>query len=80
VANFVAVPIDRLAVDTLVSLLEEFASRDGTDYGEREVALERKVADLRTQLASGDIRLLYDVDSEQWDLVDRLAASELLHD
>ena len=79
-ANFVAVPIDRLDVDTLVSLLEEFASRDGTDYGEREVALEQKVAELRSQLAAGDIRLLYDVDSEQWDLVDRFSASELLHD
>ena len=79
-ANFVAVPIDRLDVDTLVSLLEEFASRDGTDYGEREVALEQKVAELRSQLAAGDIRLLYDLDSEQWDLVDRLSASELLHD
>ena len=79
-ANIVAVPIDRLDVDTLVSLLEEFASRDGTDYGEREVALEQKVADLRTQLATGDIRLLYDVDGEQWDLVDRVSASELVHD
>jgi uncharacterized protein YheU (UPF0270 family) len=80
VANFVAVPIDRLAVDTLLAVLEEFASRDGTDYGEKEVLLEQKVADLRTQLASGDIRLVYDADSEQWDLLDRASATELLRD
>ena len=79
-ANFVAVPIDRLAVETLLALLEEFASRDGTDYGEKEVPLEQKVADLRTQLDSGDIRLIYDADSEQWDLVDSASATELLHD
>ncbi len=79
-ANFVAVPVDRVAVDTLLSLLEEFASRDGTDYGETEVPLEQKVAELRSQLAAGDIRLLYDVASEQWDLVDRVSAIELLRD
>ena len=79
-ANFIAVPPDRLASATLVSLLEEFASRDGTDYGEREVPLEQKVRDLRTQLANGEIQLLYDADSEQWDLVDSESARELLHD
>ena len=79
-ANFIAVPPDRLASATLVSLLEEFASRDGTDYGEREVPLEQKVRDLRTQLANGEIQLLYDADSEQWDLVDCESARELLHD
>jgi uncharacterized protein YheU (UPF0270 family) len=53
-ANFVAVPLDRLPSDVLVALLEEFASRDGTDYGERECSLEQKVGELRTQLAAGD--------------------------
>jgi uncharacterized protein YheU (UPF0270 family) len=55
-ANFVAVPLDRLPSDVLVALLEEFASRDGTDYGERECSLEQKVGELRTQLAAGERR------------------------
>ncbi|MCB1699151.1 MAG: YheU family protein, partial [Halioglobus sp.] len=38
-ANFVAVPVERLQPDVLQALLEEFASRDGTDYGERELSL-----------------------------------------
>ncbi len=79
-ANFIAVPPDRLASATLMSLLEEFASRDGTDYGEREVPLAQKVESLRSQLAAGVIHLLYDADSEQWDLVDRESAESLLHD
>lgn len=77
-ANFVAVPLDRLPSDVLVALLEEFASRDGTDYGERECSLEQKVSELRTQLAAGDLQLLYDADSEQWDLVSRENAGSLL--
>jgi uncharacterized protein YheU (UPF0270 family) len=79
-ANVVAVPPERLADETLVSLLEEFASRDGTDYGERETPLLQKVDALRAQLASGDVQLLYDADSEQWDLLERAAARELLRD
>jgi uncharacterized protein YheU (UPF0270 family) len=61
-----------------VALLEEFASRDGTDYGERECSLEQKVGELRTQLAAGELQLLYDADSEQWDLVSRENAGSLL--
>ena len=79
-ANFVAVPPERLASETLMSLLEEFASRDGTDYGEQEVPLGRKVEALHSQLATGAIKLLYDTESERWDLVDRESAESLLHD
>jgi uncharacterized protein YheU (UPF0270 family) len=77
-AQFVAVPLERLPSDVLQRLLEEFASRDGTDYGEREVSLEQKVASLRTQLQRGDLQVLYDVDSEQWDLLSADQAALLL--
>ncbi|MEQ8803815.1 YheU family protein [Haliea sp.] len=77
-ANLLEIPPARLAPDALAGLLEEFASRDGTDYGDRELSLEEKVANLRRQLDSGDMRLLYDSDSESWDLVSRDAARALL--
>jgi uncharacterized protein YheU (UPF0270 family) len=77
-ANFVGVPVERLGADLLVSLLEEFASRDGTDYGEREVSLEEKVSELRAQLSAGELRILYDADSEEWDLVSSERAHCLL--
>ena len=78
-AQFVEVPLDRLQADTLQALLEEFASRDGTDYGERELTLEEKIARLHRQLVTGDLQILYDVDSEQWDLVARAQAELLLN-
>lgn len=79
-AEFVRIPPERLQIDVLQALLEEYASRDGTDYGEREYTLEEKVAMLHRQLRVGDLHLLYDADSEQWDLVPRSQADELLGD
>ena len=78
-AEFVMVPQERLQQDVLNALLEEYASRDGTDYGERESTLASKVGQLRQQLRSGDLQLLYDADSEQWDLVPRAQAELLLN-
>jgi uncharacterized protein YheU (UPF0270 family) len=77
-AQFVEVPIQRLSADVLAALLEEFASRDGTDYGHYDLTLAGKVANLRTQLQEGKLCLLYDADSEQWDLLPRDKALELL--
>jgi len=79
-AKFVAVPLQRLEADVLQALLEEFASRDGTDYGERELTLEQKVGELRMQLGRGELTLLYETDSEQWDLLPEDQASQLLED
>jgi uncharacterized protein YheU (UPF0270 family) len=78
-AQLVAVPLQRLQADVLQALLEEYATRDGTDYGERESTLEDKVQRLKEQLQAGDLQLLYDVGSEHWDLVPRAQAEQLLN-
>ena len=62
----------------LAALLEEFASRDGTDYGEVETVMARRVAQLRGRLDRGEMALLYDSESEIWDLVSRDRADEFL--
>lgn len=77
-AQFVHVPLQRLQPDVVQSLLEEFASRDGTDYGAREATLQEKVGELLGLLQSDELMLLYDTDSEEWDLLDRAAAELLL--
>ena len=78
-AQFVAVPPERLQGETLQALLEEFASRDGTDYGERELTLAEKIGRLQGQLVAGELQILYDIDSEQWDLASRAQAELLLN-
>lgn len=76
-AQFVQVPVQRVAAETLAALLEEYASRDGTDYGHREHSLEDKTAALKRQLDAGELSLVYDLDSEQYDLCDRKRLEEL---
>ncbi len=78
-AQFVEVPLQRLQPDILQALLEEYASRDGTDYGEQERTLEEKVSRLRDQLGARELRLLFDTASEHWDLVPCVQAEQLLH-
>lgn len=78
-AQFVAVPLESLQAEVLQALLEEFATRDGTDYGERERNLAEKVERLQQQLRASDLHILYDLDCEQWDLVPRAQAELLLN-
>jgi len=55
----VIIPWKELAADTLENLIESFVLREGTDYGEHERTLEQKVADVRRQLESGDVVLVW---------------------
>ena len=76
-ARFVRVPVERLSAATLQSLLEEFASRDGTDYGVMEKSLVSKVDSLNRQLQQGLIDLVYDLDSDHYDLLDQRGLAAL---
>ena len=78
-AQFVRIPPESVEAALLASMLEEYASRDGTDYGVSELSLEEKVARLRTQLSSGKLAIVYDLASAHWDLLydEQLAELEL---
>ncbi|NQF22417.1 YheU family protein, partial [Enterobacter hormaechei] len=39
--------------------IESFVLREGTDYGEQERSLEQKVNDVKRQLKSGDVVLVW---------------------
>ena len=53
------IPWQDLAPDTLDNLIESFVLREGTDYGEHERSLEQKVNDVKRQLKSGDVVLVW---------------------
>ncbi len=44
---------DQLSPEALRGLIEEFVTRDGTDYGAVERIVEEKIAQVSVQLASG---------------------------
>lgn len=72
------VPFGQLSEDALAGLLEEFVTRDGTDYGEREQSLETRVASLRAQLERGGAAIVFDIETEGYDIVGTEVLGELL--
>ena len=68
-ADAIEVPPDALSPEALRALVEEFVTRDGTDYGAVEPDLDAKVADVMRQLERGEVRIVFDPDSETTTLV-----------
>lgn len=60
----VKIPHDQLSQEALKGVIEEFVTRNGTDYGETEIPLETKIAQVLTQLKSKDAFIIFDHDSE----------------
>ncbi|MBU2097840.1 MAG: YheU family protein [Gammaproteobacteria bacterium] len=58
------IPWERLDADTLDAVIEEFVSREGTDYGQQEYSLADKVAQVRLQLKRGEAWIDFDPDTQ----------------
>lgn len=56
----IEVPYSSLQSDTLNAVVEEFVTRPGTDYGERERSLDAKIDDVMRQLRRGEAKLVFD--------------------
>jgi len=55
---------DQLSPEALHGVIEEFVTRDGTDYGEVEVPLETKISQVLDQIKSGKAVIVFDHGSE----------------
>jgi len=56
----VAVPHTELSAAALRGVIDSFVLREGTDYGERDVPHEAKVAQVLRQLERGEARIMFD--------------------
>lgn len=65
------IPHQELPPDTLRAVIEEFITREGTDYGEQEFNLEQKVQQVMSQLDRADIYILYSELHESCTLISR---------
>lgn len=63
------IPPQSLSPEALQGVLEEFISRDGTDYGAVELSLEEKVERLKPQVLRGDVLIVFDEVQERVTLV-----------
>ena len=58
------IPYDQLSPEAIHGVIEEFVTRDGTDYGEIEVSLETKISQVLGQLKSGKAVIVFDQATE----------------
>ncbi len=65
----VEVPHTTLAADVLRAVMESFVLREGTDYGERELSLESKLAHVYRQLERGEAQIVFDPNTETIDII-----------
>jgi uncharacterized protein YheU (UPF0270 family) len=60
----IEIPIEILSPDALQGIIDQFIFREGTDYGSSEVPHEVKVEQIRSQLRSSQIKIVFDPASE----------------
>jgi uncharacterized protein YheU (UPF0270 family) len=65
----VEIPHDQLSPDALRAVLEAFVLREGTEYGERDVPLDTKVAQVLRQLERREAQIVFDPNTESVDVV-----------
>ncbi|MBU0681696.1 MAG: YheU family protein [Proteobacteria bacterium] len=65
----VEVPYEQLEPDTLQSLIQEFVTRDGNDWGNVEGALENKVNQVMQQLCNRQAKIVFDLKSQTANIV-----------
>jgi uncharacterized protein YheU (UPF0270 family) len=67
------VPYSMLSEEVLVGIIEEFVSREGTDYGSElyanRASLADKVRDVMTQIKKGSVVVVFDEASDSTDIV-----------
>ena len=64
----ILIPYDQLEPETLTRLIEDFVTRDGTDNGD-DTPLQTRVLRVRQALAKGQAFILFDLESQQCQLL-----------
>ncbi len=67
----VKIPYDQLSSEALAGLVEEFVTRESTDYGEVELSLETKLGQVHRQLKSGNAFIVFDEESETCNILNK---------
>ena len=63
------IPYQELQAETLLSLVESFILREGTDYGDSEASFTDKTQQVMNQIHEGKILIMYSELHESCDLI-----------
>ena len=58
------IPVNKISSEALQGVIEEFISRDGTDYGEIEASQETNFRQVKYKLENGLAVLIFDDEAE----------------
>ena len=67
--TFAKIPVEALSPQALDGLIEEFVTREGTDYGAEERTLDDKKDAVRRQLDSGDVAIVFDPETQTSNII-----------
>ncbi|WP_339339195.1 YheU family protein [uncultured Oceanicoccus sp.] len=62
--DYIEIPVEQLSEDILQAVIEEFITREGTDYGLQDYTLDQKVVQIKRQLENNKAMIVYDTISE----------------
>lgn len=65
------IPYEELNPDTLRAMLEDYVTRDGTEYGETETPIAERIDFVLRQLRAGKAFILYDAESASFTIGSR---------
>jgi len=68
----VDVPYEQIDPETLRNMIQEFVTRDGSDWGDPGGALEDKIAQVLKQLKNKQVKVVFDLKSETANIVSSL--------
>jgi uncharacterized protein YheU (UPF0270 family) len=63
------IPFNELSPEALQGVIQEFVTRDGTDYGESEIPLNTKALQVLNQLHAGKAVIVFDQKTETCNIV-----------
>jgi uncharacterized protein len=64
------IPYEMLSPETLQRVVEEFVSREGTDYGPLEYSFDEKVLGVLNQVKRGSAVVVFDPETETCSIAD----------
>lgn len=65
------IPYEQLSLEALHGVVEDFVTRDGTDYGELEISLETKISQVLNQLKSGAAVMVFDTETQTCNILEK---------
>ena len=62
------IPYTKLSEEDLRDIIEEYITREGTEYGVTEYKFEEKIEQIHQQLLQGEIKINFDTETETCNL------------